>query len=825
MKLQDLMANRVVIFDGALGTAVAHLGGRCAEELNFSHPEAIQKVHQDFIKVGSDIIETNTFNANRISLAEYQLENQVETINQTAVQIAKRAAANSRREILISGSVGPTNKLPTLGQITFDELFAAYREQITVLIKAGVDQIQIETCQDLLQLKIAVIAANQVFKEQQRRIPIIVTVTVDATGRMLLGTEMDAVLATLIPLQVDIIGLNCGVGPEGMIEALHVLAHKSPLPILVQPNAGFPEIIDGKTKYNLNASAFAKWMQTYVTEFGVAMVGGCCGTNTEHLSATVAAVKELHPRSRQVTWQPSLASLFNAMVIRNQPAPLIIGERMNINGSKQFREAMLADNFEAAAELAVLQEQQGSHVLDLSVAYTGRSETSDFSEILSRIVNRTRLPIAADSTNVAALEAALKLIPGRPIINSINLEDGGAKARAILELANRFGAAVIALTIDEQGMAHEVQHKFAIAKKLIALGQEYGIDPTNIFIDLLTFTLAEPKSAANGAGQKTLATIRQLKRQYPNVNTILGVSNISYGFSKHARRVLNSVFLHEAVKVGLDAAIIHASKIVPLSKIDPQTLAITQDLIFNRKANALEIFVQHFQQQTLTSVEHDDKSVSAEDGIRLAILRGDRSRVENYLSELIDRMSAKQILDQILLVAMDKVGRMFDDGEIPLPFVLQSAEVMKKATDWLAPHFKHEHRACKGKVLLATVKGDVHDIGKNLVHIVLENNGYQVIDLGVKQPIASIYQAAIDHQVDVIGLSGLLVESALIMKDDLTELARHKFSIPVVCGGAALTKRYIENELAPVYGGKVYYAKDAFDGLKAIDKITQVIKH
>lgn len=476
MELLKLLKKKVVFFDGAMGTALSDLPSRCSEELNLTHPDFILRVHQSFIDVGSDVITTNTFNANKISLSEHKMDRDVQKINIKAIEIAKKAVKTAEKEVLISGSVGPTTKLPSMGQVSYDEMWKAYYEQITVLFEEGVDQIHIETCQDILQAKIPVAVCNEIFRRRLKKLPIIVSVTVDAAGKMLLGTEMDAVLATLVPMGIDVIALNCGVGPEGMEEAVRYLCHNSPIPILVQPNAGLPEIINAKSNYNLSAEDFAAHMKHFVADLGVEMIGGCCGTTPFHLSRAIQEIGHSRPRKRHVKWAPKAASLFNSALLRQKPAPLIVGERMNINGSKKFKKAMLVGNYDAAVSLAADQEETGVHVLDISVAYAGRNEVKDFTEVIGRVINKSRLPLVIDSTNVNAIEAALKITPGRPIINSINLEDGGVKAKKILALARKCGAAVIGLTIDEHGMAKDVDKKVDVSKRLINLCREYEID-------------------------------------------------------------------------------------------------------------------------------------------------------------------------------------------------------------------------------------------------------------------------------------------------------------------------------------------------------------
>jgi 5-methyltetrahydrofolate--homocysteine methyltransferase len=811
------MVKNIVIFDGAMGTNLPR-GFSCSEAYNLSSPDAVRDVHRSFISAGCNVIETNTFNGNRVSLKEFGLENKVAEINKKAVAIAREAVAGAGREIKVSGCIGPMNKLPTLGQISFDQMHDAYVEQIGNLLVAGVDMIQADTCQDLLQAKIAAIAANDSFEKAGRRVPLIISVTIDQTGKMLLGTEIDAVLATLLPLGISAIGLNCGVGPKAMEGAVRYLSHHSTVPILVMPNAGMPEISDGKTSYGLAPDDFAEQVKFFVEELGVEMVGGCCGTKEEHIRALAGAVGKVKPAKRKAVFRPALSSLFCATDIRQEPRPFIIGERMNVTGSKKFKEALLANDFDATAALARVQEEEGAHALDVSVSYAGRDEPADIKEVISRVVQIARLPICIDSTNPSAIEAALKLIPGRPIINSINLEDGGAKAEKILGLAKKFGAAVVALTIDEKGMAKTSGDKLKITSRLIKLCASFGIMPCDIFLDALTFTLAEPNAASFGSAKETLKAVKDIKKKFPDVNTSLGVSNVSYGFLPPARKILNSVLLHEALQKGLDAAIIHAGRVVPLSMADKAEVGVALDLVLNKKKDALERFVGFFEGRKAGPVEVS-KTVNPSDGIRLCVLNGDRARIEEFLAKIIDKKSPRDILNDLLLPAMGEVGKLFEKGETPLPYVLQSAEVMRKATDWLAPRFEKGTAAKRGKILLATVKGDVHDIGKNLVDIILTNNGFEVINIGVKQSIENILKAISDSKPDVIGLSGLLVESALIMKDDLLEAAHSGVKIPVVCGGAALTKKYVEEDLSRAYGRKVHYAKDAFDGLKIIEKI------
>lgn len=825
MEILELIKKRVVFLDGAMGTNIVRsakcvVPSACNEQLNILDPDVIYNVNRSFVDAGSDIIETNTFNANRISLAEFGIPEQVKEINLAAVAIAKKAAASSKKRIYIAGDCGPMNKLPSFGQISFDEMHSAYLEQVLFLIEGGVDLILFDTSQDILQMKTAVIAANDAFLRAGKRLPIMASVTIDATGKMLLGTELDAVVATLVPLGVDILGLNCGLGPNGMEEAVRVLCKNSPVPVALQPNAGLPEIVNGKTHYGLSPEEFAKWSKYYVEELGVNLVGGCCGTRPDHIAAVCKAVGEKKAKARKIDNTARLASLFTSTDIKQKPSPLIIGERMNINGSKKFREFLMKDDYEGAANMAMEQEAGGAHAIDVSVQYAGRDELKDMHEVITRVVQKTRLPICIDSTNPVAIETALKLIPGRPIINSINLEDGGVKARKILALAKKFGAAVVALTIDPDGMARDADKKVRITSELVKLCAEFGINEEDILLDPLTFTLGEPKAAEFGSGAETLKAIEKIKKKHKDINICLGVSNVSYGLGKKERKVLNSVFLHEAVKAGLTAAIIHAAQITPLASLQKETVDIALDLIWKRKPNALDKFIHYFSDFDL---EEDTIVIdeTPEDGLKKAILRGNRTNIQKYLEILIKDNKAENILNEILLPAMAEVGKKFDAGELPLPFVLGSAEAMRAATDFLAKYFEKNAATKKGKIVLATVRGDVHDIGKDLVDIVMSNNGFEVLNIGVKQPVDNIMKAAVEANADMIGLSGLLVESALIMKDDLHEMTNRGITIPVICGGAALTKKYVEGELASAYKGAVYYAKDAFDGLRIADEITK----
>lgn len=843
--LSLLKAGQVIVWDGGLGTT---LTGKFdpskygpLEELNLKNPDLVLTAHKEFLESGAQVIETNTFGANRIVLAEYGLGDKVREINLKAVGIAKNAIAPSRgggegggvHSRFISASIGPTSKLPTLGHISFDELVAAYKEQIDILAKAGVDILQIETCQDILQAKTAVIACHESLRSakggeaiplrkvdpgdcfahaRNDTIPIIVTFTIEKNGTTLLGTEIGAALAALEPLGIAAFGLNCATGPAEMEEHVRYLADYSRLPIAVLPNAGLPKIKNGIATYPLSPKEFGDWLEYFVKKIGVQIVGGCCGTTPAHIAELSKRLRGYKIRPKKKKSLHFLSSLYSPVAINQDPKPLIIGERMNINGSKEFKEYILAEKYDEAAQMAKRQAENGAHILDLSVAYAGRDELKDIDEISKRLSKSSPIPIMIDSTNPEAIEVALKNLGGRSVINSINLEDGGAKAEKILGIAKKYGAAVVGLTIDEDGMALTVPKKIKIAKRLVRLCAKYDV---TLLVDFLTFTLLEPRAAEFGSGAKTLEALKKL-----NVYTVLGISNISYGVKKEARQILNSVFLHDAVKHGLDAAIVHAGQITPLHKIDKKAASLAKNLIWCKNKNALQDFVSFFEKSpSLSSEKGPIKKLDDKELIRKAIIDGASDLLEEPIERMVTKTGATEIINKIMLPAMQEVGEMFGDGELPLPFVLQSAEVMRKGLDRLSHHMDKTNAPNKGTLLLATVRGDVHDIGKNLVDIILSNNGFRVINLGVKQPVSEIIAAVEKFKPDAIGLSGLLVQSCIIMREDLEELSHRKIEIPVICGGAALTRKFVDSDLKKVYGKNVYYAKDAFDGLRIMNEV------
>ncbi len=831
MPFFDRLKGGPILFDGAMGTQIHQLevtesewDGRngCPEILNLTAPQKIQQIHESYLKAGADVIETNTFGANRIVLAEFGLEDRVEEINCAAAQIARRAAANfstPEKPRFVAGSIGPGTKLVTLAQTDFDTLYQSYAAQARGLLAGGIDLFVIETCQDLLQIKAALSAVQDEMKHAGVRLPRAVTLTIENTGTMLIGSDVSAALASLAPFQLEIFGMNCATGPEDMRPYVQRICTAFPGAVMVQPNAGLPQNVDGRLVYTLSVEEYVRVLSEFVQEYGVQIVGGCCGTTQEFICAMADRLPKLRPAARKPSAAPALASLFTAQELRQDPAPFFIGERCNTNGSKLFRERLLAEDWDGIVALARDQEAGGAHGLDLCVAYTGRDETADMTRAVARIVHQVNLPLFIDSTDIHVIEAALKLIGGRPVINSINLEDGEERARRICRLAKRFGAALIALTIDESGMARTVEHKLAVARRLyqIAVG-ENGLQPQDLIFDPLTFTLGSGDETLRDAALNTLEGIRRIKEELPGVFTVLGVSNISFGLSPQSREILNSVFLHEAVKAGLDAAIVNVKKIIPLYQIDQEDLQVCLDLIYDRGEQPLITFIRHFEQKTGTdaAVRPTEEQLPLGERIKQRIIQGNRSGLDELLQAAVEQVKAIDIINHWLIPAMKEVGDLFGAGKMQLPFVLQSAEVMKYAVSRLEPLLEKADVQTQTSLVLATVRGDVHDIGKNLVDIILSNNGFKVYNLGIKCEIDTMLQKAQEVGADAIGMSGLLVKSTVVMKENLEVMRRRGIKLPVLLGGAALTRSYVEQVCAPLLEAPVVYCADAFEGLQAM---------
>ena len=842
---------RVIVYDGAMGTNIQlhqptldDFWGKenCSEVLVLSRPDIIREIHASFLKVGCDVLETNTFGGTRTVLGEFDLGDRVHEINLAAAKLAREVAdqfSTKEKPRFVAGSIGPTTKLPSLGHITFDAMVAAYEEQAAALIDGGVDILLIETAQDLLQAKIATVGVLEAMRKAGKQLPATVQVTLQESGTMLLGTEIGAALTALEPYDIDVIGLNCATGPAEMNEAVRYLGLNSTKHVSVLPNAGLPQNEGGHAVYKLTPVELAKYHKHFVVDYGVRIVGGCCGTMPAHLKAVVEAVSGVQPAKREVKPVGAASSAYTSVPLDLEPKPLIVAEEMNTTTRvEHFRNLVRAKKYDDILALAKKLANEGSHMLDLCCAIVGEDEKGYISAILEKIATRVPAPILVDSTEADVVEEALKRIPGKAIINSINLEDGEKRTSKVLPMAKRYGAAVIALTIDEEGMALTADRKVAIATRIFELAtKKYGIRPVDLIFDALTLPISTGQEEYRTAGIETLKAVKRIKEELPEVKTVLGVSNISFGLDVYPRRVLNSVFLHEAVENGLDIAIVNYTKIYPLYKIPQEEVELARRLIYresstgDRNGDPLQIYMQHFagvkgkpQAKTAAHLE----ALSVEDKLKFAIINGEKSvgegeskrALEELLEEALVQYSALDLINTVLLDGMKTVGDLFGARKMQLPSVLDSAGVMKQAVAYLEPKMeKKSGSQQKGTIVLATVKGDVHDIGKNLVDIILSNNGYKVVNLGIKQPGDTIIHAAAEHEADAIGLSGLLVKSTLEMKYVIQELERQQLEYPVICGGAALTRKYVEDDLRREYSNAVFYAEDAFAGLHVMEDL------
>ena len=848
--LRQALNQRTIVADGAMGTMIqaanpsledfeGHEG--CNEILNRTRPDLIAEIHRRYFEAGVDAVETNTFGANLANLGEYGISDQIYELSLLGAQIARRVADSFADQRWVLGSVGPGTKLPTLGHITYSELQEAYRENARGLIDGGADGIIVETTQDLLQLKSAVNGAREAIMAAERDIVLIAQFTVEATGTMLLGSETLAALNTLSRLGVDIIGMNCATGPAEMSEHLRQLHINASVPISCMPNAGLPVLGSDGPSYDLSPDELATALKRFVDEYGVRLLGGCCGTTPEHLRKVVQAIESTKIGSQQIAEEAGASSIYQFVPFRQDRTYLSIGERTNANGSRAFRDALLAEDWEACTQIAKDQVGEGAHMIDLSVDYVGRDGVSDMSELASRFATAITLPIVLDSTEPQVLRAGLERLGGRSVINSVNYEDGDGESSRfakIMPLVKEHGAAVIGLTIDEDGQARDADWKIRVAKRLIEdLTTNWGMQVSEIMIDCLTFPIATGQEETRKDGIATLEAIKALRNLYPEIQLVLGVSNVSFGLNPAARVVLNSVFLHEAVENGLTAAIVHPSKIEPLHRIDEQAKEIALDLIYDRRRfdgesciyDPLVEFLQLFEGVELksnrTSKLERLYELPLQERLKTRIIDGEKTRLDEDLDEAMAiGIAPLAIINDHLLEGMKTVGELFGRGEMQLPFVLQSAEVMKSAVAYLEPHMEKSESSDRGSILLATVKGDVHDIGKNLVDIILSNNGYRTVNLGIKQTINQIIDAAQSANVDVIGMSGLLVKSTVIMRENLQELMvrdlQHRW--PIILGGAALTRTFVEHDLADEFPGIVRYAKDAFEGLELMNTLMAI---
>jgi 5-methyltetrahydrofolate--homocysteine methyltransferase len=849
VRFLDRLRTRILLADGGVGAWIQSkdwdvqkdfLGREnCSEILNITRPDFVEHMHAEYFAVGADCVETNTFGANKVVLAEFDLAERTREINRIAAELARAAAeryATPEQPRYVIGSIGPGTKLASLDHTTYDILEDSYTEQARGLIDGGVDLLLCETNQDLLSAKAAIngckIALSEAGRDQgEDRIPIFVQITIETTGTMLVGSDIAAATVAIDSLDVDGIGLNCATGPAEMAEHVKWLGEHWRKFISVMPNAGLPMLVDGKTEYPLLPQELSDWHARFLDDDGINLVGGCCGTTPEHikvvramLDAREAKLGHLRPKVRTPDWSPAVTSLYSAYDLRQENALFAVGERSNANGSKAFREKLNAEDWDGLTAIGRDQVKEGSHALDVCCAYVGRPEARDMTEVVKRYRAQVSVPLVIDSTEIPVIETALKLIGGKAIINSINFEDGEEKAHKILTLAKKFGAAVIALTIDEAGMAKSVDDKLRVAHRLYDFAvNRHGLPPSDLLFDPLTFTICTGVEDDRQHGLNTLDAIARISEELPECQTVLGLSNISFGLNPAARHVLNSVFLAHAQKRGLTAAIIHVSKIVPLHKIPEVERMAAENLIFNDwkdGADPLLRFVDLFKDKKLSETAKV-RADTIEEVLKNRIVDGDKPGLTDDLATAMQKYSPLEIINEILLDGMKVVGELFASGEMQLPFVLQSAETMKAAVAYLEQFMERVEGQEKGIMVIATVKGDVHDIGKNLVDIILTNNGYKVINLGIKQPLEHILKAADDFNADAIGMSGLLVKSTVIMKENLVEMKKHGRTIPVILGGAALTRRFVETECRAAYTQpeNVHYAKDAFAGLRLMDQI------
>ncbi len=836
---------RVVIYDGAFGTYVQgcdltadDFGGPalegCNELLVVTRPDVIQGMHAAFLDVGVDVLETASFGSFSVPLNEYGLGERAYELSFESARLAKEVASGYStpdRPRWVAGSMGPGTKMPTLGHITFADLRDAYEVQARGLLEGGVDLLLVETQFDVLGAKAGIIGCRRAMAAVGREVPIQVQVTMETTGRMLVGTEIGAALVALDAMRVDAIGLNCATGPGEMHEHLRHLSAHCTVPVACLPNAGLPSVVDGKMHYDLTPDQLAEHHARFVSELGVSIIGGCCGTTPEHLRAVVDRCRDLTPAVRNPELEPSAASIYTAVPFKQDTSFLVVGERTNANGSKKFRDAMLADDWDTCVAMAKDQVKEGAHVLDVCVDYTGEDGAADMEAIASRFATQSSLPIMLDSTEPNVIEVGLQWIGGKAILNSVNLEDGdgeGTRLDRFLQLAKEYGAAVVCTCIDQVGQARDADWKLRAAKAIHDLAVDrYGLAPEDLMFDALALPLSTGMEESRRDGIETIEGIRRIKAELPGVSTILGLSNVSFGLNPAARHVLNSMFLYECIEAGLDAAIVHAARIMPLSKIDDRAKEVCLDLIYDRRRDGydpLQELLAMFEGVKAADVVKEDRSGWAvEERLKARIIDGDREGLEADLDEALATMPALTIVNDHLLAGMKVVGDLFGSGQMQLPFVLQSAETMKMSVAYLEPHMEKSDQGGKGRIVLATVKGDVHDIGKNLVDIILTNNGYEVHNLGIKVAISEMIEKALEVRADAIGMSGLLVKSTLIMRENLEELNQRSLAeIPVILGGAALTRTYVERDLRGVYDGRVFYGKDAFEGLHTMDKLVDM---
>ena len=860
-RLKELIREQYLIIDGATGTELQkkeikkeywtfngnNIEG-CNEILNITAPHIMKEIHIDYLNANANITKTNSFGAIPWVLSEYDIADKAYELGKQAAVIANEARdeylknPNSKgdldRDIFIAGSLGPGVKLPSLGQIGFDEMYSGYTLAARGLIEGGVDIILLETAQDVLQLKAAILAVNDTAKKLNKDIPIMVSVTIEKEGTMLLGTDIETAYTILSNLDIFSIGMNCGTGPDMAMQHIKKLSEISCLPISIHSNAGLPENRDGKAYYSMTPEEFAEINSEFFNLSGLAFIGGCCGTTPKHIEVLAKKVKGVKPKKTALEKQRAyIASLFNSVSIKQEPAPLMIGERSNATGSKIFRELMIAGDMDGMLDVGIKQVKSGSHAIDVNAAWAGRNEIEDITKIISAYVKQISLPLVIDAIKPDVIEEALKVYGGKPIINSANMEQGEEKFDAICSLAKRYGASIMLLTIDEKAMALTCEDKLRMCERMYDRAVNvHKILPHDIIFDPLTFTLASGDENSFLAGVETLNAIKELSKRYPESSISLGVSNISFGLKEEARKVMNSVFLYEAINHGLSAAIVNVAQILPISKIGEKEIELARELIYNKNKtkepliNYINYFSDKKEKKELTNVTNEEKiKKPIREAIRDAMLDGEWKDMQNLLNETKknseefggEKKFAQAIIDEILLPTMADIGVKFGEGSIQLPFVLGSAEVMKKSVDFLSEFLEKKKQEKTAKIILGTVAGDVHDVGKNLVEIIIKNNGFETVNLGTKVPIEKFIEAYHEHNADCIGMSGLLVKSTEVMKDNLAYIRDKGLKIPILLGGAALTKDFVENTCKKVYGdsGKIFYCKDGFDDIVAIKEI------
>lgn len=832
----DLCREKIIIFDGAMGTEIQDKGlslddyehkEGCSEILNKTKPEVIKTIHETYLKVGADVVETNSFGSSSIVLKEYDISEESYNLSFLSAKLAKEIALDysKTKPRFVAGSIGPSTKLPTLGHISYSEMKKSFYIQAEGLMDGGADLFILETCQDILQIKSALGAVFKLMSDKKKKLPVIVQVTIEATGTMLVGSDIATAFCAIEPYEIDAIGMNCATGPLEMSDHIRHLCEVSPYFVSCIPNAGIPENVGGKSHYHLSPEALTKSLSHFVNDFGVNIIGGCCGTGPNHIKLLSETLGNKSPKVRNPKYINSVCSLYNAVPLTINPAPVIVGERTNANGSKLFRDLLAKDDFEGMVNMAKGQLKEGAHILDVCTAFVNRDEVKDMTEYVKKLNTQVNIPLMIDSTEYPVIEEALELIGGKAIINSINLEDGEERMKKICPLAKEFGSAIVALTIDEVGMAKDANKKLEIAQRIYTIALEkYKIASKDLIFDPLTFTIGSGDEEFRKAGVETLEGIKLIKENLKDVKTMLGISNISFGLNPEARKVLNSVFTHEAIKYGLDLAIVNSKKILPLYKIPEEQRNTAMDLIYDRRKDGydpLVKFMSLFENIKTQITAEEIKNLTIEEKLKQRIIDGNKSGLEKDLEEGLKKYKPLEIINNILLDGMKVVGDLFGSGEMQLPFVLQSAETMKSAVSYLESFMEKTDSSTKGKIVLATVKGDVHDIGKNLVDIILTNNGYKVYNIGIKQPVESIISAAVENSVDAIGMSGLLVKSTQIMKENLEILNERNISIPVILGGAALNRKFVEETCQPIYNGNVYYGLDAFSDLHFMEKIVK----